>query len=74
MKDIISPFICKGEPAGKFNPSVEVWSEMAVRMCVLRALKSAGSNKAFTRLSEGGAKSAVKRVRKSKVISPAKSG
>jgi hypothetical protein len=38
------------------------------------AVLIAAANKACTRLSEGGAKSAIKRVRKSKVISPAKGG
>jgi hypothetical protein len=32
---------CPGEPAGKFNPTVEVWSEMAVRFAIWQAVKSA---------------------------------
>ncbi len=54
------------------NPSP--FQDKINELLVKAGRKPVAPNKAFTRLSEGGAKSAVKRVRKSKVISPAKGG
>lgn len=54
------------------NPSP--FQDKINELLVKAGRKPVAPNKAFTRLSEDGAKSAVKRVRKSKVISPAKGG
>jgi hypothetical protein len=46
MQDEIDKLIVGGEPAGKFAPHVKVWSEMGVRVIVLRALKSRPTTRA----------------------------
>jgi len=41
MEDKIGKFIVDGNEAGNFAPHVKVWSEMAVRVIVMQALKKA---------------------------------